>query len=249
MTAILEVRGLTVKFGDFVAVRDVSFDLAPGSIHSIIGPNGAGKTTLFNALTGRVMPTAGSVTFAGRDITRLPMHRRTVLGIGRSFQVTSLFAAMTVRQSLALACQRKLGLGLLGILSRDRSLAPAAARADELLAFLGLGDVAERKSGELSHGQQRRLEIGLALAARPQVVFLDEPTAGMGIDDIDAVRRLIREIARTCTVVLIEHNMAIVMGISDTITVMFQGEVLVEGPPDAIRADRRVQMAYLGEVA
>ncbi len=249
MTTILEVSGLTVKFGDFVAVHDVTFDLARGSIHSIIGPNGAGKTTLFNALTGRVMPSAGRVSFAGRDITRLPMHRRTALGIGRSFQVTSLFASMTVRQSLALAFQRKLGLSMLGMLSPDRSLAPAAARAEELLGFLGLVDVADRRSGELSHGQQRRLEIGLALAARPQIVFLDEPTAGMGIDDIDAVRRLIREIARTCTVVLIEHNMAIVMGISDTITVMFQGAVLVEGSPDTIRSDRRVQMAYLGEVA
>ena len=249
MTPVLDIRGLTVKFGEFVAVRDVSIGVQPGRIHSIIGPNGAGKTTLFNALTGRVLPATGQVLFDGADITRLPMHRRATIGIGRSFQVTSLFPSMTVRESLRLAGQPGLGLGFLGMFSRDRALDAAEARAGELLDFLSLADVAGRKAGELSHGQQRRLEIGLALASRPKIVFLDEPTAGMGIDDIDAVRQLIRQVARTCTVVLIEHNMSIVMDISDTITVMFLGEVLVEGAPELVRADHRVQQAYLGEAA
>ncbi|MER1967931.1 ABC transporter ATP-binding protein [Castellaniella sp. GW247-6E4] len=245
---ILRARGVTKRFGKFTAVQDVNLLVARNTIHSVIGPNGAGKTTLFHTLTGTLPATTGTIEFDGVDVTALADHQRVRHGIARSFQVTSLFPSLDVRENLRLAAQ---GVHRLG--AADGWWPPTGARArreaiDEILERMGLGRVDHLAAGTLSHGQQRRLEVGMALAARPKAIFLDEPTSGMGVDDIDAMKALIYGLRGDHTVVLIEHNMGIVMDISDTITVMQQGQVLVEGKPDEIRNDARVRSAYLGNM-
>ena len=242
----LAVEGLAKRFGAFAALKHVSFAVRKHSIHSLIGPNGAGKTTLFNCLTGALKPSAGRVVFDGRDITHLPPHRRARIGMGRSFQVTNLFQSLTVFESLRLAAQAQTGLAALDFVRPKERLGRAVADAELVLERLGLGPYRDAKAGELSHGRQRLLEVGLALAVRPSLVLLDEPTAGMGVEDIGAMKELIATLARDYTIVLIEHNMRVVLDISDMITVMHLGEVLVEGRPDAVRRDHRVKAAYLG---
>lgn len=245
---ILHARGVVKRFGKFTAVSNVNLSVAPNTIHSVIGPNGAGKTTLFHTLTGTLPATAGTIEFDGVDVTRLADHQRVRHGIARSFQVTSLFPTLSVRENLRLAAQ-----GVHHMRASDSWFQPVGSRerrdvVDEILQRMDLTRVDRTAAGTLSHGQQRRLEVGMALAARPKAIFLDEPTSGMGIDDIDSMRSLIHGLRQDHTVVLIEHNMGIVMDISDTITVMQQGQVLVEGPPDAIRNDDRVRAAYLGNM-
>ncbi len=242
----LAVEGLAKHFGGFAALKHVSFAVREHSIHSLIGPNGAGKTTLFNCLTGALKPSAGRVVFAGRDITHLPPHRRARIGMGRSFQVTNLFQNLTVFESLRLAAQAQTGLAALDFVRPKELLRRAVANAEVVLDRLGLGPYRHTKAGELSHGRQRLLEVGLALAVGPTLLLLDEPTAGMGVEDIGAMKELIATLARDYTIVLIEHNMRVVLDISDMITVMHLGEVLVEGRPDAVRRDDRVKSAYLG---
>ncbi len=242
----LAVEGLAKHFGGFAALKHVSFAVREHSIHSLIGPNGAGKTTLFNCLTGALKPSAGRVVFAGRDITHLPPHRRARIGMGRSFQVTNLFQNLTVFESLRLAAQAQTGLAALDFVRPKELLRRAVANAEVVLDRLGLGPYRGTKAGELSHGRQRLLEVGLALAVGPTLLLLDEPTAGMGVEDIGAMKELIATLARDYTIVLIEHNMRVVLDISDMITVMHLGEVLVEGRPDAVRRDDRVKSAYLG---
>ncbi|KVU50024.1 ABC transporter ATP-binding protein [Burkholderia cepacia] len=246
--AILEARGIVKRYGKFTALGGVDLRIMPRTVHSVIGPNGAGKTTLFHTLTGTLPITSGSILFDGHDVSREPDHKRVRRGIARSFQVTSLFPNLSVRENLRVAAQ--------GVESR-RALNPWAPPhgalahdgiVDDVLERLGLQRFADTAAGVLSHGQQRRLEVGMALAARPRAIFLDEPTSGMGIDDLDDMKALIRGLRDDYTVVLIEHNMGIVMDISDTITVMQQGRVLVEGKPDAIRGDERVRSAYLGNM-
>jgi branched-chain amino acid transport system ATP-binding protein len=245
---LLEATGIEKRYGKFVALAGVDLRVRANTVHSVIGPNGAGKTTLFHMLTGTATVSAGRIVFDGVDVTREPDHRRVQRGIARSFQVTSLFANLSVRENLRLAAQGVAPAQALNCWSAPSGARARGAIVDGVLARLGLERLAGSTTALLSHGQQRRLEVGMALAARPKAIFLDEPTSGMGVDDLDEMRSLIRSLRDDHTVVLIEHNMSIVMDISDTITVMQQGRVLVEGPPHVVRADARVRAAYLGNM-
>ena len=240
---ILAAAAVGVRFGDFCALSDVKLEVAPGTLHAVIGPNGAGKTTLFNVLTGRLAPTEGRVWLSGRDVTRLPAHRRVHLGMARSFQVTNIFPDLTVGENWRLADRAVRGCEPWVFWRGERR---AAAREAEALEEVGLVPQAHLRAGDLSHGAQRALEISMALAADPRILLLDEPLAGMGIDDIHRTKELIRALVPARTVVLIEHNMRVVLDISDRITVLAQGRPIAEGDPAAIRADARVRDAYLG---
>jgi branched-chain amino acid transport system ATP-binding protein len=244
--ALLAATGVGVRFGDFRALSGVTLRVAPGAIHAVIGPNGAGKTTLFNVLTGRLAPSEGGVALAGRDVTRLPAHRRVRLGMARSFQVTNIFQQLTVRENLRLAAQAARPAEAWVFWRGTGSAAGVAERVGALLATTGLAPRAEARAGDLPHGGQRALEIGMALASDPRLLLLDEPLAGMGIDEVHRTRELIRALAPARTVVLIEHNMRVVLDISDRVTVLSQGRVIAEGPPATIRADAAVRDAYLG---
>jgi branched-chain amino acid transport system ATP-binding protein len=249
MTApILQAIDVVKRYGKFTAVNGITLNVLPGTIHSVIGPNGAGKTTLFHTLTGTVPITSGKILLAGEDISHLPDFKRVLKGVARSFQVTSLFLNLSVHENLRLAAQGRRPADAFKLWRSAESLQAAGALVEGLLARLNLESVTDRLAGELSHGQQRRLEVGMAMAGQPQIIFLDEPTSGMGIDDIADMKRLIYSLRTDHAVVLIEHNMDIVMDISDTISVMQLGELLVEGKPDAIRADERVRRAYLGSM-
>lgn len=245
---LLEAIGVEKRYDKFAALSGVDLKVHANTVHSVIGPNGAGKTTLFHMLTGTKAVSGGRIVFDGHDVTREPDHRRVQRGMARSFQVTSLFPTLPVRENLRLAAQGTAPAQALNCWSAPvgaRSRADVVAR---VLARLGLERHADTPVGNLSHGQQRRLEVGMALAAGPKAIFLDEPTSGMGIDDLDDMKRLIQGLKDEHTVVLIEHNMNIVMDISDTVTVMQQGRVLAEGHPHAIRSDERVRSAYLGNM-
>ena len=247
-TPILRAREVTKRYGKFTAVNAISLDILPGTVHSVIGPNGAGKTTLFHTLTGTTPITSGSIQVEGEEVAHLPGYKRVRKGLARSFQVTSLFPNLSVRENLRLAAQGKHPMQALNPWRRPELLRQACDMAEHLLARLSLQAAADRLSGELSHGQQRRLEVGMAMAGQPKVIFLDEPTSGMGIDDIGDMKRLIHSLRDSHTVVLIEHNMDIVMDISDQITVMQQGQILAQGKPAEIRSDERVRRAYLGSM-
>ncbi len=245
---LLHAKGVQKHYDKFIALGGVDLQVRAHTVHSVIGPNGAGKTTLFHMLTGTKTVTSGQIVFDGHDVTREPDHRRVQRGMARSFQVTSLFLTLSVRENLRLAAQ-----GIAPQHALDFWNAPTGKRAnqevvDQVIERLGLQRFADTAAGNLSHGQQRRLEVGMALAARPKAIFLDEPTSGMGVDDLDDMKRLIASLKDEHTVVLIEHNMGIVMDISDTITVMQQGRVLAEGVPEQIRNDDRVRTAYLGNM-
>ena len=247
-TPILQAVNVTKRYGKFTAVNGITLDIMPGIVHSVIGPNGAGKTTLFHTLTGTTPITSGSILIEGEEIAHLPGYKRVRKGLARSFQVTSLFPNLTVRENLRLAAQGRRPAQAFNPWRRAETLTAACDMADALLKQLNLQTVAERLSAELSHGQQRRLEVGMAMAGQPKIIFLDEPTSGMGIDDIAEMKRLIHGLRDNYTVLLIEHNMDIVMDISDHITVMQQGQILAQGKPDAIRSDERVRRAYLGSM-
>ena len=247
-TPILQAKGIVKRYGKFTALAGVDLQIMPRTVHSVIGPNGAGKTTLFHLLTGTVPLTEGHIVFDGHDVSREPDHRRVKRGIARSFQVTSLFANLSVRENLRLAVQGVDAKRAFNAWLPPKGKLEHRALVDGILERLALTRFADVFAGALSHGQQRRLEVGMALAAQPKAIFLDEPTSGMGIDDLADMKHLIRGLRDDYTVVLIEHNMGIVMDISDTITVMQQGRVLVEGKPDVIRGDERVRRAYLGNM-
>ncbi|RTZ40637.1 ABC transporter ATP-binding protein [Candidimonas sp. SYP-B2681] len=247
-TPILNAKNIVKRYGKFQALSGVDLCVQAKTVHSVIGPNGAGKTTLFHTLTGTVPITAGSIVFNGLDVCHMPDHKRVQLGMARSFQVTSLFPSLTVGENLRLAAQGIQPRHALRFWALPRPQASQLEIIESILARLGLTHCIDKLSSELSHGQQRRLEVGMALAAKPKIIFLDEPTSGMGIDDIDAMKAIIHGLRQDLTVVLIEHNMGIVMDISDTITVMQLGTVLVEGPPAAVKADARVKQAYLGNM-
>lgn len=249
MTAILETHAVRKQFGALVAVDDVSIDIEGGSLHSIIGPNGAGKTTLFNVVSGTLQPTSGRVIFKGQDITDLPMHRTIHRGIGRSFQITNIFPNLTVFENVRLAAQA-LGGDSLRILRSHRRYRRYIERADEVLDQVGLTARAGLPARTLPHGDQRKLELGMILAPDPEVLMLDEPTAGMAAEQVPELLGLIQSIQAdgAKTVVLVEHNMSVVMRVSDRITVMHQGRVLAEGTPAEISANSEVQTAYLGSL-
>jgi len=232
-----------------VAVDDVSIDIRQGVTHSIIGPNGAGKTTLFNLLTGKYRPTRGTVIFRGQDITNLPVHRRAHIGMGRSFQITNLFPNLTVLENVRLAAQAR-GRDSFRLLRRVESFNQYLATAQQMLEMVGLNDVALLPANALPHGGKRKLELAIILASQPDILLLDEPTAGMASEQVPELMHTIEGIRRqgNKTIVMVEHNMNVVMGSSDAITVMHLGRVLAEGTPTQIAADQTVQQVYLGEL-
>lgn len=247
MSTILATHHLRKEYGALVAVDDVSMAIADRTLHSIIGPNGAGKTTFFNLLSGTVKPTSGSVEFRGEDITDLPVHRTIHKGIGRSFQITNLFPSLTVFENVRLAAQA-LGSDNFRFLRPVASFPDVLARTAEVLEIVGLTGEAGRPAGQLPHGDQRKLELGMILAPDPDVLLLDEPTAGMASNQVPELMALIADIRSSTskTIVLVEHNMNVVMTVSDRITVMHQGRVLAEGTPSDIASNTVVQEAYLG---
>jgi len=246
---ILETMKLRREFGALVAVANVSIQVRANTLHSIIGPNGAGKTTLFNLVSGTISPTSGRVMFKGRDITNIPLYRTAHLGIGRSFQITNIFPNLTVMENVRLACQA-LGRDNFKFLSHHRRFRHYEERAWEVLRQVGLAERALQLARNLPHGDKRKLELGMILAPDPEVLMLDEPTAGMAAEQVPELIALIQEIrsAGNKTVILVEHNMNVVMGASDRITVMHQGQVLAEGTPAEIAANEVVQSAYLGSL-
>ena len=247
MTAILETKAVRREFGALVAVDDVSIAIEAGSLHSIIGPNGAGKTTLFNLVSGTLRPTAGRVFFKGEDITGLPMHRTIHRGIGRSFQITNIFPNLTVFENIRLACQA-LGSDSFRLFRSHTRFSEYLTRTESVLAEVGLTSKALQPARTLPHGDQRKLELGMILAPDPQVLMLDEPTAGMAADQVPELMSLIQSIQASGqkTVVLVEHNMNVVMRVSDRITVMHQGRLIADGTPTEVSANTEVQTAYLG---
>ena len=240
---LLETVGLTKAFGGLQAVRSVDLRLDEGEVRAIIGPNGAGKTTLVGMVSGRVCPTSGRVLFRGRDITRLDAHERARLGIVYTFQIISIYKNLTVAENVALAAQRPLMRGLRDHLAVSRRA--VAEGVDAALALVGLR-AAARTAGSLPYGHQRLLEVAMALASRPEVLMLDEPTQGLAPEEVVALSALIRRVSRNITVLLIEHNMAVVLDLAHRITVMDAGRVIAEGAPREIEANRDVRMAYLG---
>lgn len=244
---ILETVKLRKEFGALVAVDDVSIQVQASTLHSIIGPNGAGKTTLFNLVSGTLAPTSGRVLFKGRDITHQPIHQTIHLGIGRSFQITNIFPNLTVLENVRLACQA-LGRDNFKFLSHHRSFHQYEERAMEVIGQVGLGGRALQLARNLPHGDKRKLELGMILAPDPDVLLLDEPTAGMAAEQVPELIALVQEVreAGNKTVLLVEHNMNVVMSASDRITVMHQGQLLAEGTPAEIAANEVVQSAYLG---
>jgi branched-chain amino acid transport system ATP-binding protein len=247
MDIIFETQKLRKEFGALIAVNDVSIKVRKGTLHAIIGPNGAGKTTFFNLLSGNIEPTSGRVIFKGRDITHQPMHRTIHFGIGRSFQITNIFPNLTVFENIRLAAQA-LGRDNFAFWKSAAGFKQYTARAWEIVEKVGLHNRALTLARTLPHGDQRKLELGMILAPDPEVLLLDEPTAGMASEQVPELIALIQEIQRAGnkTVMLVEHNMNVVMSVSDTITVMHQGSVLAEGAPAEIAANRDVQTAYLG---
>jgi len=235
MSALLSTRSLTKRFDGLLAVSEVDFDLMAGDVHALIGPNGAGKTTLVGMICGRIAPTAGSVTFDGRDITALPAHKRIGLGMAYTFQITSVFAGLSVRENVALAARGRLGPG--------EQVGPAVRAA---LDKVGLADRAKEVAGNLSYGHQRLLEIAMGLAQSPRLLILDEPTQGLSEGEIARFTTLIEGLRGQTTVLLIEHNMRVVWDVADRVTVLNFGEVLAEGTPEEIHENRAVQAAYLG---
>jgi branched-chain amino acid transport system ATP-binding protein len=242
---VLATHGLSRNFGGLVAVRDVSISLRQGQLHAIIGPNGAGKTTLVNMLSGEIRPSAGRIELMGREVAGEPAWRMTGLGVGRSFQRTNIFASLTVLENVRLAVQAvsTFARHLLRDVSRETVLIERAGRA---LQHVGLAEAAPRIAGVLSHGEQRQLEIAMALASEPKVLLLDEPLAGMGPEESQRMTALLRGLAREHALLLIEHDMDFVFAVADWMTVMAEGTVLAQGRPEAIRANTAVQDAYLG---
>lgn len=243
--ALLSARGLTRDFRGFRAVDGVDLDVAPETVHALVGPNGAGKTTLFNLLTGFLRPTAGRIELAGRDVTGLPPERVARLGVARSFQITSLFPQLTAAEHVELALQSPSGLGW-RFWRSAKLMGRYHDRATELLDMVGLADLAHVPAEALAYGRKRALELAIALALDPKVLLLDEPTAGMGLEDVDRTVELVARVRQGRTVVMVEHNMSVVGRLADTVTVLQAGKVLVEGPYDEVRADERVITAYLG---
>jgi branched-chain amino acid transport system ATP-binding protein len=243
---LLRVDNLVRKFGGIVATDNLSLEVADGELHAIIGPNGAGKTTLISQLTGQLTPDSGAIDFGGRDVTRLPAWRRSRLGLARSFQITSLLPDFTAADNVALAAQAHDGHSFYfwGNARKERSLREAARTA---LARVGLEHRADVTVANLSHGEQRELELAVALATKPQLLLLDEPMAGLGVSESARMVELLKALRREVTIVLVEHDMDAVFALADRITVLVYGRVIASGAPAAIRNNDEVKRAYLGE--
>lgn len=246
---ILECQHLRKEFGGLVAVNNVSLRVQRGSVHSIIGPNGAGKTTLMNLISGIYKPTHGAVRYNGRDITALPLHQRAHIGIGRSFQITNIFPNLTVLENARLAAQAR-GKVNFNILGRALAYREYIQQAVSVLEEVGLRDDLHRLASALPHGGKRKLELAILLAGTPELLILDEPTAGVASEQVQEMIGNIGAIRaqHNRTIIIVEHNMHLVMNVSDRITVMHLGAVLAEGTPSEIAANRTVQSAYLGEL-
>jgi branched-chain amino acid transport system ATP-binding protein len=244
---LLRVEKLVRRFGGIVATDNVSLDVSSGELHAIIGPNGAGKTTLISQLTGQLLPHAGTIRLAGADITRVPAYRRSAMGLARSFQITSLLPDFTALDNVALAAQAHDGHSFYfwSDARKESRLRDAALAA---LVRVGLGNRAETLVSKLSHGEQRELELAVALATKPQVLLLDEPMAGLGITESARMVKLLRELRQEVTIVLVEHDMDAVFALADRITVLVYGRVIASGAPAAIRGNEEVKRAYLGEL-
>jgi branched-chain amino acid transport system ATP-binding protein len=243
---LLAVHGLTKEFRGFRAVDSVDLKVAEGTVHALVGPNGAGKTTLFNMLTGFLKPTAGQITFSGEDVTNLPPEQIARRKMARSFQITSLFEQLTVLEHVTLALQSETGLGY-RFWQSEKVLGRFRVRAMDILVLVGLGEVAERAVGSLPYGQKRALEMALVLALEPRLLLLDEPTAGMSLDDVRRMIALIKQVRVGRTVVLVEHNMGVVSELADRVTVLQRGGVLAEGSYAEVRDNPKVIDAYLGQ--
>jgi branched-chain amino acid transport system ATP-binding protein len=242
---ILETEDLTKEFAGFVAVNGVSLRVARGSIHALIGPNGAGKTTCFNLLTKFLQPTRGRIAFKGRDITALPPTEIARLGLVRSFQISAVFPHLTVRENVRIALQRARG-GSFDFWNSKRVLNEYDERAMALLADVGLAEYADLTAVELPYGRKRALELATTIGLDPEMLLLDEPTAGMGHEDIDRVVALIKSVAANRTVLMVEHNLSVVSTLSDRITVLTRGRVLAEGDYDTVSNNPDVREAYMG---
>jgi branched-chain amino acid transport system ATP-binding protein len=242
---IMRTEGASKLFGKFKALNNISAEFHSGAITSIIGPNGAGKSTYFNLLSGALRASSGKVEFEGRDVTNVAQHEFAHMGIAKSFQITNVFPQLTTRENVR--------VGLQAFVSRYNMWRPRAKlpglteKADALLALVGLWDSRERLAKELAHGEQRALEIGMALASDPRLLLLDEPTAGMSPEETRAMMDLIVKLSRERTVILVEHKMKLVMGISDRILVLHHGELLAQGTPNEVRQNEQVKRVYLGQ--
>jgi branched-chain amino acid transport system ATP-binding protein len=240
---ILRTEGLTMRFGGLTAVNNVSLTIPRGEIRAIIGPNGAGKSTFFNCVTGVLRPTGGRIYVNGEDVAGLPPHRISHKGIARSYQITNILPGATVLENARIAAQSRHHSW--SLLRHHRSYRDLLDRARAALGSVGLGEKESEPAANLSHGEQRNLEIAIALATEPELLCLDEPTAGMSVSETHATAELVRRIASNLTILIVEHDMEVVMGLADRVTVLHYGEVLAEGTPAEIQANARVQEVYL----
>ncbi|MCT9096731.1 ABC transporter ATP-binding protein [Haloarchaeobius sp. HME9146] len=245
---VLETKNLTRRFGELVATDDLTLEVQAGEFRSIIGPNGAGKTTLFNLISGALLPSDGSILFQGEDVSQLPPNQRVRKGIGRSFQITNVFGGLTVRENVRLAAQATLRERSVveNFFGNKDSFDDLNERTDDVLGRIGLDGRGDERASTLAYGDRRRLEIGLVLATDPDLVMLDEPTAGMSAEETRATMELISDVLADKTVLLIEHDIELVMNASDRITVLNRGSELATGVPEAVAANDEVQQAYLG---
>lgn len=243
---LLRIDNLSKNFGSIAASQGVSLEVFPGEIHALIGPNGAGKTTLLNQIAGDLMPDSGQVFFAGHDITRLPLYQRSHLGLARSYQITSVFPQLSVEENLLLAIQAQHGHSFrfwqrgLSVPELRDDLGPALER-------VGLTERADMPAGNLSHGEKKQLEVGMALACNPRLLLLDEPMAGMGPGGTVELTKLIRRLKEKMTILLVEHDMETIFTLADRITVLVYGEVVTTGTAEEIRSNSIVRQAYLGD--
>jgi branched-chain amino acid transport system ATP-binding protein len=243
---LLHVENLVLRFGGIVATDHVSLDVEKGELHAIIGPNGAGKTTLIGQLIGQMVPDSGTIHLAGRDITGVPAYRRSALGLARSFQITSLLPDFTAMDNVALAAQAHDGHSF-HFWANARKVAHLRKAAQAALDRVGLGHRADVLVSQLSHGEQRELELAVALATRPQLLLLDEPMAGLGVTESARMVKLLQELRREVSIVLVEHDMDAVFVLADRISVLVYGRVIASGDPASIRQNEEVKRAYLGD--
>ncbi|MGD9941935.1 MAG: ABC transporter ATP-binding protein [Burkholderiaceae bacterium] len=242
---ILRTQGLTKRFGPFTAVDGLDLSVRRHTIHALIGPNGAGKTTVFNLLTKFLTPTAGRILFNGIDITDRTPADISLMGVVRSFQISAIFSDMTVRENVRLALQRPTGMSM-RFWRSERTLQVLEGRADELLASVGLAAFADTRAGDMPYGRKRALELATTLALEPELMLLDEPMSGLAHEDIDKFTELIRRVAASRTVIMVEHNLSVVARLADTITVLARGAILAEGDYATVSSDPKVREAYIG---